>query len=59
MHTAELATPADDLEKDVGERRNVLKVSVGELEADIQQSERAIADLSLSSGMDLEGRSIE
>jgi hypothetical protein len=51
LHTVELATPEEDFEKRAGDRRNVLKISAGELEADIQQSEKAIADLSLPTGM--------
>lgn len=40
------------LDEDDGEERNILRVAVGEIEAELDQWERAIADMTLPAGMD-------
>lgn len=51
LHTVEDFTPEADRHKPKGDRRNVLMISAGELDAEIQQWERAITDLTLPAGM--------
>jgi hypothetical protein len=51
LHVIESFTPAEDRHKREGDRRNVLMIAVGELEGELEQWERAIADLTLPPGM--------
>lgn len=52
VHTVEGFTLQEDRHKAKGDRRNVLMVTAGELDAEIHQWERAINDLTLPAGMD-------
>jgi hypothetical protein len=51
LHVIESITPAADRHKRDGDKRNVLKVAVGELAGELDQLERAIADTALPPGM--------
>lgn len=51
LHTVDSITPAEDRHKRDGEKRNLLMVAVGELEGELEQLERSIADLTLPPGM--------
>lgn len=51
LHSVEMATSDEDRHKPEGDRRNVLMVAAGELQAELDQWERAITDLMLPAGM--------
>jgi hypothetical protein len=51
LHTVDSFTTEEDRRKPEGERRNVFMISVGELEGELQQWERAISDMTLPQGM--------
>jgi hypothetical protein len=50
-HTLQAFTPQEDDHKADGDKRNLLKVSMGELEGELVQWERAISDLTLPHGV--------
>lgn len=51
VHVIESFTSSADRHKPDGEKRNVLAIAVGELDGELEQWERAIADMTLPSGM--------
>lgn len=51
LHTVDSFTTEEDRRKPEGERRNVLMISAGELEGELQQWERAISDMTLPPSM--------
>ena len=50
-HTLDFGFP-DDEDADSGNKRNVLRIAVGEIDPELDQWERAIADLTLPPGME-------
>lgn len=50
-HTLDFAFPIDE-DTDRGNKRNVLRIAVGEIDPNLNRCERSIADLKVSAGMD-------
>lgn len=51
LHTIDMMTPDKELQKPVGDRRNVLMIAAGEIDSELQQWERAISDMALPTSM--------